>query len=206
LNIDPRVPLETASLGPLQFGPPTRTDGAQWPRPVSHAAKVTGVSALVQAASKGDAIAFGRLFERYAKMVHGVLLSRLPKDDADDLTQEVFLTAHRKISSVADPEAFGGWLCAIARNAATDFLRKQKEHAELTSDIACADPRRAEAEQVLSVMRGLPEALREPLVLRLVEGMTGPEIAERTGLSPGSVRVNLHRGMRLLRERLGGHE
>jgi RNA polymerase sigma-70 factor (ECF subfamily) len=43
-------------------------------------------------------------------------------------------------------------------------------------------------------------------VLRFVEGMTGPEIAERTGLSPASVRVNLFRGVRMLRERLNGRE
>jgi len=54
------------------------------------------------------------------------------------------------------------------------------------------------------LIRNLPEAYREPLVLRLVEGMTGPEIAERTGLTAGSVRVNLHRGYALLRERLAG--
>ena len=55
---------------------------------------------------------------------------------------------------------------------------------------------------ILAVVRALPEAYREPLILRLVEGMTGPEIAERTGLTHGSVRVNLFRGMRLLREKL----
>ncbi|HMR79308.1 MAG TPA: sigma-70 family RNA polymerase sigma factor [Polyangiaceae bacterium] len=163
-------------------------------------------AALVQAASGGDPIAFGRLFERYAKTVHGVLLSRLIKADADDLTQEVFLLAFRKISSLTEPSAFGGWLCAIARNRATDFLRKDRQHVELTRDIPSADPRRAEAEEVLMVIRDLPEAYRESLVLRLVEGMTGPEIAERTGLSQGSVRVNLHRGMRLLRERLGSDD
>ena len=52
------------------------------------------------------------------------------------------------------------------------------------------------------MIRSLPEAYRETLVLRLVEGMTGPEIAERTGLTPASVRVNLHRGMKMLREKL----
>jgi RNA polymerase sigma-70 factor (ECF subfamily) len=57
---------------------------------------------------------------------------------------------------------------------------------------------------VLAIVRELPDAYRETLILRLVEGMTGPEIAQRTGLSPGSVRVNLHRGMKLLRERLEG--
>ena len=55
---------------------------------------------------------------------------------------------------------------------------------------------------MLAAIRALPEAYRETLVLRLVEGMTGPEIAERTGLTAGSVRVNLYRGMKQLRERL----
>jgi RNA polymerase sigma-70 factor (ECF subfamily) len=55
---------------------------------------------------------------------------------------------------------------------------------------------------VLARIRQLPEAYRVPLILRLVEDMTGPEIASRTGLTPGSVRVNLHRGMKLLRQAL----
>ena len=56
---------------------------------------------------------------------------------------------------------------------------------------------------ILAVVRVLPEPYREPLILRLVEGMTGPEIATRTGLTHGSVRVNLCRGMEMLREKLG---
>jgi RNA polymerase sigma-70 factor (ECF subfamily) len=60
-----------------------------------------------------------------------------------------------------------------------------------------------EAAKVLAAIRSLPDAYKETLILRLVEGMTGPEIAERTGLTPGSVRVNLHRGMQQLRERIG---
>src|SRR5712692_7511302 len=55
----------------------------------------------------------------------------------------------------------------------------------------------------LAAIRSLPDAYRETLILRLVEGMTGPEIAARTGLTPASVRVNLHRGMKQLREKLG---
>ena len=62
------------------------------------------------------------------------------------------------------------------------------------------------ADEILDVIRNLPEAYRETLVLRLVEGMTGPEIALRTGLTAASVRVNLHRGMKLLREKLGLEE
>ena len=54
---------------------------------------------------------------------------------------------------------------------------------------------------LLAAVGELPEAYREPLILRFVEGMSGPEIAARTGLTHGSVRVNLHRGMQLLREK-----
>ena len=56
----------------------------------------------------------------------------------------------------------------------------------------------------LEAIEALPMAYRETLLMRLVEGMTGPEIAEATGLTPESVRVNLCRGMKLLKERLGG--
>jgi len=61
-----------------------------------------------------------------------------------------------------------------------------------------------EAARALDAIRNLPEAYRETLMMRLVEGMSGPEISARTGLTPGSVRVNLHRGMQMLRGALGG--
>ncbi len=162
--------------------------------------------ALVRAAQDGDHIAFGRLFERYLGLVHGVLLARVSKADADDLTQEVFLIALRKLGALAEPSSFGAWLAVVARNRATDFLRKRPTEAEIPPDLPAFDPRRAEAEQVLEMIRELPQAYREPLVLRLVEGMTGPEIAARTGLRADSVRVNLHRGMKLLRERMNADE
>jgi RNA polymerase sigma-70 factor (ECF subfamily) len=78
------------------------------------------------------------------------------------------------------------------------------DSVELPDDLAGHDTTesRTDALAVLEVIRTLPDAYRETLVLRLVEGLTGPEIAERTGLTPASVRVNLHRGMKLLRERL----
>ena len=92
----------------------------------------------------------------------------------------------------------------IARNRAMDFRRRTPETTELPDDLAAKDPGVTEAESVLGVIRTLPPAYHEPLILRLVEGMTGPEIALRTGLTPGSVRVNLHRGMAMLREKLRG--
>lgn len=60
-----------------------------------------------------------------------------------------------------------------------------------------------DGQTALRAIQSLPETYRETLLLRLVEGMSGQEIADRTGLTPGSVRVNLHRGMQLLRAKLG---
>lgn len=91
---------------------------------------------------------------------------------------------------------------AIARNRSIDHARSRKPTDELV-DVPVPASRGAEVAQVLAALRALPEAYQEPLILRLVEGMTGPEIADHTGLAPGSVRVNLHRGMKLLREALG---
>jgi len=160
---------------------------------------------LVRKAGEGDEAAFTRLYERYARVIHGLLLARVPRTDVDDLVQDVFLAAWNRLPSLRDPGAFGGWLAAIARNRAADFHRGSVDSTGLPDDLGAPDrtPARTEAIAVLEVIRSLPEAYRDTLVLRLVEGLTGPEISARTGLTPGSVRVNLHRGMRLLREKLG---
>ena len=159
--------------------------------------------ALVVAAQRGDRQAFGLLYERYGAMVHGVLLARVPIDAVDDLVQDVFLSAFQHLGSLRQPEAFGGWLAAIARRRAVDHYRQTRVTVDATDLPAVDHAPRAEALEVLAVIRSLPDTYRETLMLRLVEGMTGREIADRTGLTPASVRVNLHRGMKQLRERLG---
>jgi RNA polymerase sigma-70 factor (ECF subfamily) len=156
----------------------------------------------VRAAQRGDRGAFGQLYGRYARMVHGILLARVPHRDVDDLVQDVFLVALRRLAALREPGSFGPWLAAIARNRATDYHRRGADTTDLPEDLPGASHPEGEAMTVLAAIRSLPEAYREPLILRLVEGMTGPEIAERTGLTPGSVRVNLHRGMRMLKELL----
>ena len=166
----------------------------------------TAAAGLVAAARDGDRAAFGHLYDRFAPMVHGVLLSRVPRSDVDDLVQDVFLQAMKRLGSLRNAEAFGGWLAAIARNRARDRWRRGEDTVELKEQLPGSPHPEGEAMTVLAAIRRLPEAYRETLVLRLVEGMTGPEIAERAGLTPGSVRVNLHRGMRMLREALGRSE
>ena len=165
---------------------------------------------LALRARGGDRLAFARLYERYAAAVHGVLLAAGPRCEARDLVQEVFLLALRAIAELEDPASVGPWLLAIARNRAKDALRARRPVVALPEGHDPVDEsggerdveEEQEAERALAAVTSLPEAYRETLVLRLVEGLSGPEIAARTGLTHGSVRVNLHRGMKLLREKL----
>lgn len=182
------------------------SDGGGQTAPAPSAIAADSVEArLVEAVRRdGDRDAFGQLYDAYARMVHGILLARVPYAEVDDLVQDVFLHAFRKLGALRDPAAFGPWLAMITRNRAMDFHRRTRDTSELTDTFAAAarTAPQAEANEVLALIRELPEAYREPLILRFVEGMTGPEIAERTGLAPASVRVNIHRGMKLLRERM----
>jgi RNA polymerase sigma-70 factor, ECF subfamily len=160
---------------------------------------------LVRAAQAGDRDAFGELYRRFSRAVHGVLLARLPRTVADDLVQDAFLQALKRLGELREPAAFGGWLCTIARRCAADHFRRAPAEDPLVDRASPqASPElAAEAHAALAAIRDLPEAYRETLTLRLVEGLSGPEIGAATGLTADSVRVNLHRGFRLLRERLG---
>lgn len=160
------------------------------------------LATVVADARRGDRRAFAELYRRFHRAVHGVVLARVRYADAADLVQDVFAIALERLPQLGDAAAFPGWIMSIARNRAVDYVRAAKPTDEL-SELPVAAPRGAEVAQVLAALRALPEAYQETMILRLVEGMTGPEIAEQTGLSAGSVRVNLHRGMKLLRERLG---
>jgi len=161
-----------------------------------------GVAASVEAARSGNAAAFGDLYRRFSRSVYAVLLSRLGPQEAREATQDVFMTVHLKIAGLQEAAAFGPWIHAIARNHAISVLRKRSVRPveeplrEVTAPAAGDSGLR---DRVLILIQGLPEAYRETLMMRLVEGLTGPEIAEATGLGPASVRVNLHRGMELLR-------
>lgn len=159
---------------------------------------------VVEQARDGSRDAFGELYLQYSRMVHGLLLARVPYSEVDDMVQDVFLLALHRLPSLRDEKAFPGWLAMIARNHAVDYHRKTPKTTEIDEGMLRQKPPDPEAFAVLDTIRSLPDAYRETLVLRLVEGFTGPEIAEQTGLTPDSVRVNLHRGMKMLREKLEG--
>ncbi len=173
---------------------------------------------LLSAAQRGDAGAFAQIYHRYAGLVRGTLLAHMPHQEVPDAVQEVFVSAWRKLAGLRNHDALGGWLGVIARNTARQYFRATaarvaaarraapavaQDHPTDAQQAGVAASVSPAALEVLDALRSLPEAYRETMVLRFVEGMTGPEIAARTGLTAGSVRVNLHRGVQLLRARLG---
>lgn len=184
---------------------PAGTQGVRNPAPGAHESGATDAE-LALRAGRGDRAAFGALYERFLPLVHGVLLAHVPHADVHDLVQDVFVLALRSIASLDEPDRLGPWLVTIARNRAHDHHKRARRETELEPAVLAAragDTRAVdEAELVLDAIHALPESYRETLVLRLVEGLSGPAIAERTGLTHGSVRVNLFRGMKLLREKL----
>src|SRR3982751_81934 len=115
---------------------------------------------LVRAARDGDRGAFASLYDRYARVVHGLLLARVGRDDVEDLVQDVFLTAWRRLDGLRDPAAFGGWILMITRNRAMDFHRRSADFVQLPDNLPVAGgaPERADAHAALDAIRALPDA------------------------------------------------
>src|SRR5947208_780442 len=130
-------------------------------RPNVELASVTAEAAsedarLVRAISDGDEAAFASFHRKYAPLVHGVLLARMPADEVDDVVQEVFLAAFRGIRNLRDPDALGPWLVKLTRNHVAGFYRSRKPADELPEEIVDSRQGRNDAADVLHAIRSLP--------------------------------------------------
>jgi len=130
---------------------------------------------------------------------------------SEDVGQEVFLTAWRKIHDLREPEKLKGWLAQVARNAALAQVRHRKPHEELDASLALADesptPDEAtaseeEAELVRQSLASLPETYRLPLVLYYREGQSVRAVAETLGISEDATKQRLARGRDMCRDRM----
>jgi RNA polymerase sigma-70 factor (ECF subfamily) len=174
---------------------------------------------LVGKAQRGDRSAFEELIRRTSRLVYARLyLETGDVHRSEDLLQETLLTAFRSLHKLSEPRAFRGWLLTIAHNALTDAIRRErslKRAAPASSapgslaDIADRSPspdeqmsRQEARSRVLAVLRSLPEEYRLPLTLRYLTGADYETMQMQLGVSNGSLRGLLHRGLKLLRERL----
>jgi RNA polymerase sigma-70 factor, ECF subfamily len=177
---------------------------------------------LVRRAQQGDRAAFEELVRRTARL----LFSRLYLDTrnthrAEDLVQETFMVAWRSIGQVKEPSGFRSWLMTLARTAAIDANRRdsRKKRSKQSSTLESADEiadsgagpaQQAEGEEarvrVLASLRALPEEYRLPLTLRYIGGADYETISRQLGLTNGSLRGLLNRGITRLRDQMRSRE
>ena len=166
---------------------------------------------LVQDAQSGDLGAFERLYRDNERRVFALCM-RLSSDPslAEELTQEVFVRAWRKLGSFRGQSAFSSWLHPLTVNVAlTERRSRRRRLARIvpTEDGAVPEaPTPASAPEtgfdLERAMAALPAGARRVFVLHDVEGRTHEEIAELLGLATGTSKAQLHRARRLLREAL----
>lgn len=166
---------------------------------------------LVAQARAGRIEAFESLYRRHHMRIYAVCL-RLGRDreQAEDSLQDAFILAWEKLGEFRGDAAFGSWLYRIAINASLARLRSQgrrDRHLQPVDDpdwerIGETDSDPGLALDLEAAVATLPEGARTVLVLHDVEGYAHAEIAELTGIAPGTSKAQLHRARRLLRQRL----
>ncbi|MCI0370977.1 MAG: sigma-70 family RNA polymerase sigma factor [candidate division NC10 bacterium] len=191
----------------------------------THAETHPGDAELVERLKRGDEAAFTALLRRHQAKVYRLAMNmtRNPQD-AEEVTQDVFLAVYRKIGGFDGRAAFSTWLYRVASNAALMKLRGRRggphlsieeegpaftpdgHHArpvadwsELPEDRLLSGERRRVLEQAIET---LPPDYRAAVVLRDIEGLSNQEVAEILGATVLAVKSRLHRARLTLRERL----
>jgi RNA polymerase sigma-70 factor (ECF subfamily) len=189
--------------------------------------KISSDALLVQKAIDGDGEAFGELVEKYESFVYRTVFYDLKShEDAQDISQEVFIKAYKALSSFRADSEFTTWLYRICKNTVYDYLRKNAKKkpllfSELSSpedgdrefDIADTvgsyDPEKTAvsnetARIVNDAIRTLSEEHRTIIVMRDIEGMSYAQISDVTSLEEGTVKSRLSRARSALKKKLEG--
>ena len=167
--------------------------------------------ALVELARKGDADAFGMLYDHYQGSVYRFLFYRTRSSQlAEDLTSETFFRALRSMQNFRwQGKDFGAWLMTIARNLATDHFKAGRTRLELTTedmglhDDATEGPETSVLasltnEILLRALTELPSEQKDCLIMRFLQGMSIAETASVLGRSEGAIKQLQLRGVRNL--------
>jgi len=171
---------------------------------------------LASLASAGDDAAFTTLVTRFQPAVFrwALMFARDP-DEAEDITQEVFVRTHRQIGNYRSDGPLEAWLYRITRRTATQMRRTLRRRGRLAlapaarplRDVYTTDPGgRVDRERAAMIIRelfaALPQRQREVFDLVDLQGISSAEVAERTGMKPVSVRANLFKARKAIRDSL----
>jgi RNA polymerase sigma factor (sigma-70 family) len=166
---------------------------------------------LIEASRRGDRAAFAQIVERYQRAVYAVAYSGTrDRSLADDIAQDTFVIAWRRLGELRDAERLGAWLCGIARNRAREARRQTHREVAVESTPDVIQPTTpydavtdAQAERIVAAALGqVPDVYREPLVLYYCEERSIEDVARTLGISPATTNKRLSRGRRYLAERV----
>lgn len=167
---------------------------------------------LVAGARRGDMRAFERLYRMHSGRVYGLCLRMTRRPDAaEDCVQQTFIRAWRNLSSFEGRSSFGTWLHRIAVNEVLTQARNHGTRSESDEELVAEldkerDDGPFDAADVMDVERALhslPDGARHAMVLQALYGYSHEEVANMLGIAVGTCKAQVHRGRRLLRERLG---
>jgi RNA polymerase sigma-70 factor, ECF subfamily len=160
-------------------------------------------------AASGDAHAFERLYRAHVGRVHSLVRRMLNDEDADEVTQDVFVRAWQKLATYRGEAAFGTWLHRLAVNVILGRRQVlgQRRDRFLPDDTALATVSAGRSAPELSLdfetaVARLPDGARQVFVLHDVEGYRHEEIANLLGLAVGTSKSQLHRARMALRRHL----
>jgi RNA polymerase sigma-70 factor (ECF subfamily) len=180
-------------------------------------ANVLDEQALINRAQNGDTEAFGDLYENYLDTIYRYIYYRVQNhQDAEDLTETVFLKAWQKIPDYhLGKTPFVAWVYRIAHNSVIDHYRTRKEAVSLNEQLLVSDGKMNLEERILSneQKQTLMEAIKRlsplhqhVLVLRFINGLKPAEVAEVLDRNVGAVRVLQHRALKALHTLLAAEE
>ena len=164
---------------------------------------------LIERCLRQDNAAWDDIMARYRRRVFHIAYKFTGKhDQAEDLTQEIFLKVFKSLDKFHRDADFGTWLTSVARNYCIDHYRASKREREvMTEDLLAFDQavassgnpqRRLEESDRRTFLRNglqrLPDKLREAVVLRDLQGLSYQEMADRLGLPEGTVKSRINRG------------
>jgi len=189
-------------------------------QPASSDRSASAETTLIVAARAGDVRAFEQLYKLHVGRVLGICLRMTHRRDlAEDCTQLTFVRAWRNLGAFEGRSAFSTWLHRIAVNEVLTYTRNHGTRLEAetqgvddahleqeSTEQSASPPGSADTGEVMDVERALatlPEGSRHVVVLQTIYGYSHEEVAEMLGIAVGTCKAQLHRGRRMLRERLG---
>jgi len=170
---------------------------------------------LAERAQRGDREAFFNLYQRYLKRVYNRVKSKVPPQDVDDVTQEIFTALVRSLGSFERRARFNTWLYTIANRQIADYYRRRGRGGRLPEsvldddDTLVSDAAAAAYEQVdryvalQRALNALPEHYQAIILQRFADSLSFPEIADERGQSLEAVKSLFRRAMSALREQMG---